>query len=384
MGIIGAINQRAQVNNQRDQIEEEKKRREQEAAIKSLETILSMGGSFSGEQLDQVAQGTGMNSGVLKSIMEGKVAEHIANSPEEVKTGTAINERKPISEVEYENRFGSGGKDVIYTLPSAEARIANAEVAKQKALSPITVDTAGKVAKATSEGTALGEGTPQALQAKEDVQKVLMTYQTQLNDLQQKREIAVKQAMPDKNTIDKLDEDIRHNKAMESYYENLLGFKETTTPAGGNIDAVLDAAVSANLAGIDPKTKAIVLKPVGIGSAEELSLKLLAKNAGLELTAQPAKGPASFVKEALGKPQIQYGFTAPTVKGGSGTSKSVVKKEKTRGSQTPVMTPAQTAAQNRILGSTEYKAWETRFLQMNPSASEEDARQYYLTNKANK
>lgn len=338
MGIMSAINQRSQINLGQSQLEEEKKRVAQEAAINSLKTILEVGGEFTGGQLEKIAKNTGMDSDVLASIMKGRIAEHVANSPEDIKAGTAINERKPISASEYDEKFGAAGKDVIYSLPSKEARTSAVNVATEKALSPVKVDVAGKIAKATEEGSLLGRGTRQALKAQKDINKVMISYQTNINNLQQQREIAVKQAMPDANTVARLDEEIRHNMEMEKYYKDMLGIREiTAAPGGGNIDALLDAATSAGLTTIDKRTKAVVLRPVEQGSAEDLSLQKLAKEAGVSLIAQPATGLFEFTKEAAGYGRkIQYGFTAPKIKGGSSSSTSVKTSTRQRGSDTNV------------------------------------------------
>jgi hypothetical protein len=310
-----------------------------------------------------------------------------------VKTGGTIeqplNPRVPISPEQYDKKFGASGSDIVYSLPSKEARTMDIEVAKEKALAPIKVDTAAKTKKAEVEATLTGQATPEALAAQRATNKVLLEHQTKLNDLQKQREIAVKQANPSPIEIEKINAEIRYHDEMVKIYEATLGVKQETA-GSGNFDALLKAATSSGLTIIDPKTKAIVLKPVEMNSAEDLTLQKLAQQSGVQLTKQPATGAFAFAKETWrGKPQIQYGFTAPQIKG-TGAKTTTTETVKGRGTEgveaakKSVKTPAQIAAENNadaVFSTPEYADWERRFLENNKKATKSDAKIFYKKKK---
>ena len=353
----------------------------------TLELLLKTGGNFDEGILQKISQQTGVSPDVLKGIATGReIKPNIANAPEDVAAGNAVNPRESISAQEYDKRFGAGGTDVgNYIMPSAEERATSAKVAtiketaqpeaeagylKEKAINPAIIKRAGGVKSAETKAGITAQATPEVMAAKKKLynEEFAQYSQKVALDLDNAKKLKMAAINPDEKR--KIDAEIKHlenvdkhNKAMELIY----GKEPTVVPA--KMTDILNSLVASGFATKDSKT-GIHLNEYAPGSVEEQAIEHTFKMSGIPYDKRTVSG-GWF---GLGSDVTKFSVgVQPTVKGGS---KGVKKVESSGETNQPATEPVVKGGKD-IFTTPEYKAWEGKFLKANPNASKTDARTFY-------
>jgi hypothetical protein len=303
--------------------ERQKKRIDIEKGQFAIQQLMKSGGSFDAGTLQKIADNAGIPVDVLQNI--GAATINPSTNPDETFA-------KPITAQDYDSRFGQGGSQVTYNLPSAEERANKAEVARiQQTAKPaaeakkvdietnagpaaqaqktmIETTTPAKVAEQKALSTevtlpALKQHLDWAQQNALELQNGLLSNQEALFDYERK----AKTTTPTPEEADKHNVDVahaQHLQALTNFYNVYKGQLAEATIAAKN------AATANTPQALALKTHADQLKSVGewmkvnqpymyqkgksgkitpveykIGSPEEKSLLDSAKAAGVELSA---------------------------------------------------------------------------------------------------
>ena len=350
--------------------------REAAANKETLELLLKAGGSFDEGTLQKIAQQTGVSPEILKNI--GKAEISPSTNPDETFA-------KPITAEDYDKRFGAGGTQVSYVLPSLEERATKAKVAtiketaqpeadamvtKESALNPVIAKRAGMVKSSETASGITAQATPEVMAAKKKLYAEEFGQYKQRVEVDLQKAMDLKKAAQSPDEIRKINAEIlhlqnvdRHNKVMEGIY----GKEATVVPA--KMTDVLNSLVASGFATKDSKT-GIHLNEYAPGSVEEQAIEHTFKMSGIPYDKRTVSG-GWF---GLGSDVTKFSVgVQPTVKGGS----KGVKKVESSGETNQHATEPVVKGGKDIFATPEYKAWEGKFLKANPNASKTDARTFY-------